>query len=353
MAKRKIFIKTVLDRDSSENGNQQGETLLPRPSRDPYVVELGFIPGRSTNSFSFASLYGIGVDEVTGACQRQIERFLNNQDKQVERVTVADYCFGLNGFLQYLSLRSIALGRELTLADINRNAIDGYLAYLADGEISALSQKNYYAKTKAVLKVLSRRKLIDEVVGGNDATFPRNRFPGVHRQARGESPLPKAHRQAFSVAVKSDVMPIFSDDAEPSAYVLVCALLVIALHTGRNTSPLLEMSRDCLRSHPKDNTSFLVVYKRRGHSHSKVALNGARDEDVDSVSAVRPSVVQLILRIIALSDRLRAAAPENLRSNIWLYRRQKMKNGVDSSGMVTALSHATLNYGVKERCLST
>ena len=114
------------------------------------------IAGRGSKRFDFASLYGIGVDEVTHACQQQIERFLDNQDMQLERLTVADYCFGLTRFLQYLGLRSVALRRELTLGDINRNVIDGYLVHLGDGTLSTVSQKNYYAKTKAVLNKLAK-----------------------------------------------------------------------------------------------------------------------------------------------------------------------------------------------------
>ena len=39
------------------------------------------------------------------------------------------------------------------------------------------------------------------------------------------------------MAVKTAVQPLFTDDSEPSGPLLAYALLVVALHTGRNTTP--------------------------------------------------------------------------------------------------------------------
>lgn len=346
MGKRKIFLKVAVD-DLPSKAALSAQQSVPGIQQQT-IVQLDRVPGRGSNRFDFSSYYGIGVDQVTHACQRQIERFLNKQDMQLERATIADYCFGLARFLQYLGLRSSALRRELSLADINRHVIDGYLVYLADSTISTVSQKNYYSKAKAVLQILCTRGLISEVLAGDETTFPRNPFPGVYRKSKGEQPLPKAQRQAFALAVKADAMPIFLDGVEPTAYQLVCALLVIALHTGRNTSPLLEMTVDCLHSHPKDDLLFLVVYKRRGHTTSKVALKAAPEEDVELMPTVRPSVAALIRRVIVQSERLQHEAPKNNRAGIWLYRRQKVKGVVSALGPVTSLTQSTINYCVKE-----
>jgi hypothetical protein len=109
------------------------------------------------------------------------------------------------------------------------------------------------------------------------------------------------------------------------------ALFVIALHTGRNTTPLIEMPIDCLRPHPKDATEFLVLYKRRGHTTTKVALRSESriDRVVESLPTVRPTVARLIRRVIELTSQLRAEAPAALRNRVWLYRTE--------DGRVTAL----------------
>jgi hypothetical protein len=278
----------------------------------------------------------------------QIERLLNNQDEQCERATIASFCFGLSVFLQYLSVRATARGREITLGDINRKLIDDFLGYLRDRGLSTQSQKNYYFKVKSVLHMLCRRGIIKEILGGDDATFPRNPFPGVAKKFKGAKPMLKSHRQALSLAIKTDILPLFSDDIEPTAYQLTCALLVIALHTGRNTAPLLDMGIDCLCSHPKEDTHFLVVYKRRSNSTSRVALRTAADTEIEAMPSVRPTVVRLIRRIIELAQRLQGHGPAEVRESIWLYRRQKAQGKAGAAGPVTALCNGTISHCIKK-----
>lgn len=241
-------------------------------------------------------------------------------------------------------MRRIALQRDLVLHDIDRDVIDGYLGFLSDSGTSTVSQKNKYDKVKAVLKALCERDLVQEKFNGEETTFPRNPFPGIARKCKGATPLPKKQRDAFSIAVKREVAPIFKDDIEPTAYLLVCALLVISLHTGRNTIPLLEMPRDCLRAHPKKDMLFLVLYKWRGHSPSKVPIRDDKGENIgtECLSTVHPTVVQLVRRVIELSDCLRGEAPQELRQRVWLFRKQTSGRSSSPKGSVSSLTPSVL-----------
>lgn len=352
MGKRKVFIKTDLSTPRVEHvRDPSGAVVIPLEVIPPQItaIEFGHDVCINAKRFKFTPWYGVGIDSVTYACQRQIERFLDKQDMEVEPTTVYAYCQGgLRRFLTYLSMLSTTLKCELTLSDINRGVIDGYLGFLNDGGTSTVTQKNKYASTKAVLKALCQRGLIQEVLAGDDATFPHNPFPGIHKKIKGERPLTKDQRKAVSIAVKTAVMPIFSDDVEPTSQLLAYAMLVIALHTGTNTRPLLEMTPDCLRPHPKDDTLFLVLYKRRGHSTSKVAIRAesGRDFGIESMPTVRPTVARLIRRVIELSERLREEAPERLRDRVWLYRLQNPGPGGGSVGAVSALNEATLAVAI-------
>jgi len=231
---------------------------------------------------------------------------------------------------------------DVRLRDISRATIDGFLRFLRDrGNIGVQTQRTIYYYTKAVLGALGRRGLIAVIDRGDDATFPRGVFPNAHRIEAGEKPLSLRERKAFTAAVKTAVLPLFNDKAlAPSKEMLVHALLVVALHTGRNTTPLLEMAVDALRPHPKDSTEFLVLYKRRGHTSSKVALRSAipaGDRSVESMPAVRPTVSRLIRRVIELTSDLRAEAPSEIAGRVWLYR---------SSGGVRALCNRRLADGI-------
>jgi len=324
MSKRKVFTKTDLSVAEVEHSRDAtGNVLILPDAIPPTNTTVEFNRNVSRNRrFCFARWYGVGIDPITYACQRQIERFLAGQEGPLADCTVVSLCRnGLNTFLDSCVLRATALGRILTLGDVNRDMIDGYLGHLAGRGTAITSQKVHYTKTKSVLYTLGRRGLIPLVISGDAATFPRNPFPNSNRHHKGETALTKRERQSFSLALRQAIKPIWDNDAPVTGELLAFALLVVALHTGRNTTPLLEMGRDCLRSHPKADTMFLVLFKRRGYNTSKVALRAASAAPLlESTPSVRTNVERLIRRMIALSEPLDAAAPVDLKGRVWLYR---------------------------------
>lgn len=347
--KRKVHIKTDLTIPKIEHHQDvDGKVVIASDDIPPAVTVVRFPPhSGTTRTFDFARFYGAGVDEITYACQRQIERFLAKQDAELEVTTVVSYTTaGLATFLPYLILRAVALRRPLTLTDINRDVIDDFLRYLADSSIARTSQKTCYAFAKAVLQALGRRGLISIVNQGDKRTFPKNPFPNINRQHNGATPLSRKDRQAFTAAVKTAVMPIFQDDVKVTSELLTYALLIVALHTGRNTTPLLEMVPDCLRSHPKENVQFLVLWKRRGHNTSKVALrsDASADRTIESMPSVKLPVVRLIRRVIELAEPLRAEAPVHLVNRVWLYRSKNKK----SYSAVTALEETIIIKNIRK-----
>lgn len=348
MAKRKSFRKTDLSVPKVDHTRDlSGRVLIPVEAIPPPTTQVTFPRNpRGVRSFDFARWYGVGIDAITYACQRQIERYLAKQDADVEVSTVVSYCCeGLKTFLDFSVLRAAALCRPLTMADIDRDAVESYLGFLRSSGTKTTAPITRYRTTKPVLLALGRRGLISLVESGDKATFPRNPFPNGARKAKGEAALPRAQRQGFSQAVKTAVMPLLEENAEGTGELLAYALLIVALHTGRNTTPLLEMVPDCLRSHPREFTQFLVLYKRRGHSTSKVAVRAesAAKRAVESTPIVRPTVVRLIERTIALTAPLRADAPEDLKERLWLYRRTSGRG----RGCVTALTDNTLAKAIK------
>ncbi|RTL36436.1 MAG: hypothetical protein EKK53_22770 [Burkholderiales bacterium] len=345
MPKTKKFVKTDLSIPCVEHeADAAGHAVVPADAMPPSVTSVQFPPNPARRvNFKFGPWYGLGIDAVTYACQRQVERFLLKQDSQVEPRTVASYCEGLAKFLDHLAVLRVALNRDLTLADIGRPVIDSYLVSLRDLELSTTSQKTYYKNTKPVLQALGRRRLFNLVSSGDDATFPANPFPGVDRKYKGETPLSIAERKAFTAAVKTAVMPWFTPGCEPTGELVAYALLVVALHTGRNTTPLLELPIDCIRAHPKDNTAFLVVYKRRGHTTSKVILRGESkiNRIVESTPTLRPTVLELLRRVIAGTEKLREEASPELRDRVWIYRSQSPTGGVTDLGAYALASAIT------------
>lgn len=358
MGKRKVFTKTDLSVPQVEHSiDTAGNVVVLPEAIPPLNTAVKFTRNSSsTRSFDFARWYGAGIDPITYACQRQIERFLAGQDGAIAVTTAAHHCtIGLRYFLDYCLLRAAAFGRNLVLADVNRDLIDGYLRHLTGLSLATISQKNVYTKTKSLLTALGRRGLFPLVPSGDTATFPRNPFPNSNRKVKGETALSKRERQAFTKALREAIRPIWSDNPLVTGYLLVAALLIVALHTGRNTTPLLEMGRDCLRPHPKDNTVFLVLWKRRGYNTSKVPLRSESDAErlLEYTPSVRMNVERLIRRVMVLTEPLDSDAPGDLKGRVWLYR----SRSTESVGQVTSLSAASLEkearslvakYGLKD-----
>ncbi|WP_236066539.1 hypothetical protein, partial [Pseudomonas alliivorans] len=252
---------------------------------------------------------------------------------------------GLNHFLDYCLLQAVAYERRLTLNDLDRGLIDGFLAHLREKGTATNAQKNYYSKAKAVLVALGKRGIFPLIISGDAATFPRNPFPNSNRKVKGETALSKRERQEFAAALRQAIKPIWSDDTMVTSELLVYALLVVALHTGRNTIPLLEMGRNCLRPHPKDNTVFLVLWKRRGYNTSKVALRVDSDSErvLEAMPSIRPSVERLIRRVMVLTEPLDSEAPDDFKGRVWLYR----SRAHNTAGHVTALQVQRLDKSIE------
>lgn len=349
MGKRKIFYRTDLSIPQVE----QHRDAIGRTSASPAImppikttVEFGR-NATSYRTFDFAPWYGVGIDSITYACQRQIERFLAGQDREVEVSTVTALCRGgLRQFFDYLVLSAVAHGRKLSLTDIDRTLIDGYLGHLARLSISIRSQRHFYSRTKSVLYALGQRGLVTLVENGDFATFPANTFPNNNRQLGGETPLSPDERLAFTKAIKEAVMPIWASPVNVTSELLAYVILIVALHTGRNTTPLLELERDCLRPHPKKNITFLVLRKRRGHNTNKVALRAENlfERSQESTPTIKANVERLIRRVMTLTERLSKQAPVVLKERVFLC----CARAGQSAGQIVSMSNRMLEETIKK-----
>ena len=337
--KRKQFVKSDIrapDFETGPNATPQGDSRAKTTSVTFPSIRRGF---------DFAPWYGRDIDNVTWGCQRQIERFLARQDAELTDQTVLNYCnTGLRLFLDYAAFCAATRQRAMTLSDIDREVIDGFIATLAASGARKSSQKARYHHTKAVLQALGRNGLIKITEHGDDATFPRNPFPNADRSVRGEEPLTHAERKAFATAVKRAVLPLL-EATEPTGELLAYALLAVALHTGRNMTPLVEMPLDCLVDHPKGDRMFLVLYKRRGRRTYKAVLQKDlhRETAPDTLPTAGLNVVRLIKHVIAITHHLREEAALELKQRVWLYRVSKALPKGGRKGDIIAINDDALS----------
>ncbi|EGH48105.1 hypothetical protein PSYPI_39804, partial [Pseudomonas syringae pv. pisi str. 1704B] len=86
----------------------------------------------------------------------------------------------------------------------------------------------------------------------------------------------------------------------------------------------------------KEDTVFLVLWKRRGYNTSKVAVRSESKAErvLEAMPSVRMNVERLIRRIMALTAPLDAEAPDDLKGHVWLHRLR----ATESAGKVSALT---------------
>ncbi|WP_346266756.1 hypothetical protein [Pseudomonas putida] len=247
-------------------------------------------------------------------------------------------------------LRSAALERDLTLADLHRDIIDGFLSHLTGLGVGISTQRTIYQNAKPVLVAIGRRGLFNLIQSGDSATFPRNPFPNLKRKLKGETALTKRERQAVVQALKQAIKPIWDEKPTLTGDLMAYALLTVALYTGRNTTPLLEMERNCLRAHPKKNTAFLVLWKRRGYNSSKVALRTDQltERLLESTWTMQGSVERLIRRIISLTEEVNKNAPIDIKERVWIYHSHLGITALSSSLLSDAANHLVRDYNLTD-----
>src|ERR1700739_1056116 len=105
MGTRKIFKKTDLSIPAIQHTRgENGSIDISDDAIPPKDTVVKFPHNSCTNrTFDFSTWYGTGIDQITYAMQRQIERFLAHCDADLSIATIANCCInGVRQFLKYM-----------------------------------------------------------------------------------------------------------------------------------------------------------------------------------------------------------------------------------------------------------
>jgi hypothetical protein len=283
-------------------------------------------------NYDFSKHYDKGFDAIIIAYQQAIEIML--QGGNVEVSTVTNYCrSGLQHFADYLVIYHSGVKRELRLCDITIDLIENYIRHLKIHYSNGSTAKNHYTHTKSVLIKMQQMQWLEQF------EFPRNPFPNSTRKQKGQRAFSKAARRRIAQALKNDTRDILKKSEALTSYELTICLLAIALRSGMNTTPLLEMTSNSIQDNPlHTNRKTLVLYKRRGNNTQIQSLRGARP--VENVQTVLPDVVAIVEHILCYNVQLRESIKTNL---VFTYR----SSGGSNSGEIVPLSQAQLISNTK------
>jgi hypothetical protein len=305
---------------------------------------LGSSGGNGSN-FDFSPYYGKGYDDITNRAYYTAKALLKNTDAFTEKTQQSYFQQGFAYFAEYLELFRHSASEDLTQADFTPELIDQYLLHLKGSELEYGSQKSLYTKLKSVL-VRMKDKGYWSAVGDinlNADFFPKNPFPNSNKRLKGEKPLSKHDKRRVVVALKQAIKPIYQKSEPLTGYELTLCLLAVAIQTGINTSPLLNMTTDALSDHPlKDNRKLLTVFKKRGNATQLHNLR--KSEELEVVQGIKLDVAYLIEVIIEQNAQVREVTDTDL---VFSYATTGGSTGTEK-GTATSLSDQMLNENINK-----
>ncbi|WP_033422830.1 hypothetical protein [Hydrogenovibrio halophilus] len=331
MKKRKDFNQAPLS-VSDRNGVVITQPVLKTGIPKNTLVSLGVNP-TSYRTYDFEKHYRQGFDAITSAAQQTIEIMLS--ESLVEPSTISHYCHsGFKDFAHYLAIYAKAMNRELVLSDITFELIENYIQNLKTNYPNSASAKTIYTNTKSILVKMQGMGWLERF------DFPKNPFPNSNRKVKGQTAFSKAERKRVAHALKVDVNKILEKNEPLNSYELTIFLLAIALRSGMNTTPLLEMTTDSIQEHPlKENRKLLVLYKRRGNATH--IQNLRHSTNVENVQTVLADVTVMIQHVIDMNQSLRAESGTDL---VLSYR----TTGVLNNGGITTITNSLLKTNTKK-----
>lgn len=333
MKKRKDFNQAPLVPVADQDGVVITKPVLKSGIPANTVVSFG-VNARSARNYDFTKHYGHGFDAITSAVQQTIEIMLT--ELVVEASTISSYCYyGFKYFADYLTIYAGALGRELVLSDITVELIENTIQHLKTHYPNGATAKSHYSYTKAILVKMQGMGWLERF------DFPKNPFPNSNRKVKGQTAFSKAERKRVANALRIDVNNILAKKEPLNSYQLTILLLAIALRSGMNTTPLLEMTIDSIQAHPlKENRKLLVLYKRRGNATH--IQNLRHSVNVENVQTVLADVAVMVQYIIDMNQSLRAESGTDL---VFSYR---AIGNSKTSGEITTISTETLRINIKK-----
>jgi hypothetical protein len=307
------------------------------------VIDLAEATGQRRNGSNIRRIdlsrwLGCGVDDWAQAFTDALRYLLGRGDRQT--ATIVNYAYsGVPKFLEFLASGHLA-NRPATPANLQRQDLQRFVAWTKLQYPERSTAKSVYGGLRAVLLAMIERGLITT---DRSHLFPARPFPNAAKAKVGAGPLSGTENERLAAALRHDLIALHHDRFEPSASeALTVYLLAVALRTGGNTTPLLEMTVDSLKPHLVPNMMRIDLVKHRSASTQVHALR--RIEITDESLTVPMDGVAILNKVMALTAPLRAQAAPPLNARIWLYRIE----GPKGKGQITALKSSLLFRNIKQ-----
>lgn len=320
---------------SHELQDNKKETITQYPPNNTRI-QFPQNPG-SLRTFDFLPYYGKQCDSIVFECQKAIEQLLAQAIQSNEQIltvyTIIYYCKGLKIFLPFCQILANNFARQLYVHDINKEFIVQFISFLAETKPGKVTQKNIFTFTKSLLMHLVKKGLLNKDI------FPRNPFPNSKRATKGQKPICKTEIKNITHALNNELRRIRAANQLLSSYDLSICVLSIALRTGLNPTPILELSTECIQPHPlKKDRRLLVSYKRRGNNTHIQTIR--HSEKMSLLKTIMMDVWDIIEMIKQRNHTIRKQS--NFQNQLFIF---QCTGG--NQGTISLLTHNTLQKCIK------
>lgn len=196
-----------------------------------------------------------------------------------------------------------------------------------------------YQSFKAVVRQMVSLGLVQEDMR---RLFPPRALPNGNREAAGQQALSDGEEHRLAQAIKADLADLHHARLQLNASeVIANRFLIVAMRTGSNLTPLLEMQRDALRPGLLPGTMRLRTVKHRGHKILERAL--LRGSEVEQPILIPTDAVAVLERTLADTQDLLEDASPSLRARVWLYRSLRSQD----YGQVAGLTYSVVSLSIE------
>ena len=228
------------------------------------VVTLPSCSQFRSKKFDFGAFLGGKVDEVV----RAMVATFRSEIKSGENTPATWNTYMMSAksdFLPWLVVAAAGLKRKLKLDDIDSGLLESFAADLRLRNSYGTASQKFGAAT-SVIQAMGRmgyvRPYAEIEVPGLFPDVGLAQTPTLSYSTRERNEILRAVATEFR-DIRDGTHPSIAPGSTDS---LAIGLILLALPTGMNLTPLLELTREAMREHPlRKNEWILVAYKRRGN----------------------------------------------------------------------------------------
>jgi hypothetical protein len=291
-----------------------------------------------------------GVDQWVWATISTLTHLLRSGTRAP--VSINDCGRAMKKFFEFLShgRPHVLVSEPAVMAPLH---ITQFIAWLQRWqESNGFSAETTRAVYKGVKTVLVAMMDLGVVKAEPKSFFPASALPHGNALPTSAQPYSDAEQQRIALALKADLVDIHHGRVQLNgSNVMTTYYLIVAMRSGANVTPLLEIERDDLKPGLLPGTRYLQLRKHRGGKVIR-RLAGPTQTVLERPTNIPVDAAAVVEKALAETTHLVAQAPAHLRNRIWLYRSVSQSEGGAIKCLNTGtLRRASLEFAVRRNLL--